>query len=291
MVPPSAASNRPALSLLGPREGALHVPEEFALQQPFRQGRAVDGDKRLVAPSAQPMHRVREHLLARAALAEQQHRAVRRRHLANQLHHPPHRRRLPHQLLKHRLLVTVHRRLRPLALLRLVHRQRHVGRRTALRQIEERPVADALHRPLDHRDLEQQDQPRLRILLPHERDEIHVHGVVQIQIQHDHVVALPAHKTQHPRPIVAPLHRVAALLQETADRGAIGRIRARHEHAARAFLRIVAHPYTSESSPLAIVSKRIGARTLARRRPSAARVRQRRDMGIIDMPRAADGAH
>src|SRR5262249_44534800 len=56
------------------RERALHVAEELGLEQGRRERRAVDADERARAAGALVMDGARHELLARAALAEDQHR-------------------------------------------------------------------------------------------------------------------------------------------------------------------------------------------------------------------------
>ena len=51
-----------------PREGAPLVAEQLGLEEPFRDGRGVDGDERPVLSEAEAVDGMREHLLARAAL-------------------------------------------------------------------------------------------------------------------------------------------------------------------------------------------------------------------------------
>src|SRR5262245_43964853 len=58
----------------GAGEGALDVPEQLALQEPGRQGGAVDLDEGLARPGAVLVQGPGQQLLARAALAAQQHR-------------------------------------------------------------------------------------------------------------------------------------------------------------------------------------------------------------------------
>ncbi len=61
------------------REGALGVAEELAREELLSEGGAVHGDEGSIAPGALQMHGAREHALARAALAPEQHRHVRLR--------------------------------------------------------------------------------------------------------------------------------------------------------------------------------------------------------------------
>src|SRR5882672_1761847 len=67
--------------LVRARECALFVAEELALEQRFRNCRAVDGDERTARASGQAMQRPRQDLLAGAALAEQQRGRIGRRDL------------------------------------------------------------------------------------------------------------------------------------------------------------------------------------------------------------------
>ena len=64
---------------LGAGERAPHVAEEVGQQQALRHRGAVDGDERRAATAAAAVDLARRELLASAALAEDQHRQVRRR--------------------------------------------------------------------------------------------------------------------------------------------------------------------------------------------------------------------
>src|SRR5205823_5193133 len=72
------------------RERALRMAEELTGQELLRQGGAVDGDERAVAPLALEMHRARQHALAGAARAAEEHRNVRLRGAADDLHDRAH---------------------------------------------------------------------------------------------------------------------------------------------------------------------------------------------------------
>src|SRR5690606_5335175 len=63
------------------RERALHVAEQFALDEFRGDRRAVDLDERLVAARRQPVDGSRDELLAGAVLARDQDARVRRRNL------------------------------------------------------------------------------------------------------------------------------------------------------------------------------------------------------------------
>ena len=60
-------------------EGAPLMPEQLALQQVLRDRAAVDRDERPSRARPQLVQRLRQHLLAGAALADQQHRDIGRR--------------------------------------------------------------------------------------------------------------------------------------------------------------------------------------------------------------------
>ena len=66
---PSGKLELPLLSLMGTRERALLIAKEFRLDQGVRYRAAVDGDKRLLASSAQLMDGPGDELLASAGLA------------------------------------------------------------------------------------------------------------------------------------------------------------------------------------------------------------------------------
>ena len=84
-MPPSASSNLPRRSVDRVGEGAPHVAEQLALEQRLGQRRAVHPDERSVATGAREVDLLGEQLLARAALAQQQHRRVGRGRLAGDL--------------------------------------------------------------------------------------------------------------------------------------------------------------------------------------------------------------
>ena len=63
----------------GAGEGAALVAEQLGFEEAFRDGGAVHGDQGAALARAPAMNRLRQQLLARAALALDQHREVRRR--------------------------------------------------------------------------------------------------------------------------------------------------------------------------------------------------------------------
>jgi hypothetical protein len=76
----------PALPRLGGAgEGAGFVPEQLRLDQRLGQGRAIESDERAVPAARQMVQALGDQLLAGAALADHQHRAVERRGAAGAL--------------------------------------------------------------------------------------------------------------------------------------------------------------------------------------------------------------
>ena len=64
-------------ALAGAGKGSLHIAEELALQQVFRQGRAVDGHKGAVFPAAAVVDALGKELLSRSGLAHDDHVGIR----------------------------------------------------------------------------------------------------------------------------------------------------------------------------------------------------------------------
>lgn len=79
-----------ALSI-GAGEGALLVAEQLAFQQRFGNGGAIDGEKMPMRAFAVMVNSASHQFLARAALAQNQHRDILRRDAANALVHLLHR--------------------------------------------------------------------------------------------------------------------------------------------------------------------------------------------------------
>src|SRR5262249_13663346 len=71
----------------GPREGALFVAEEFALQQARRDGAAVERDEGVGAPRAEGVQGAGQELLASAGLTLEEHSGIGRRHEFELLEH------------------------------------------------------------------------------------------------------------------------------------------------------------------------------------------------------------
>src|SRR6185503_15096571 len=84
----------------GPGEGAPLVPEEFRLEERLGERAAIDRDERRLGPPARDVDRLREHLLAGAALAQEKDAGVGRRHALGQGERVLHRAALPHDRLE-----------------------------------------------------------------------------------------------------------------------------------------------------------------------------------------------
>ena len=76
-MPPSASANLPLLARRGAGERAAHVAEQLGFEQRLGHGGAVHLDERHVALRAAIVDRARDHLLAGAGLARDEHRAPR----------------------------------------------------------------------------------------------------------------------------------------------------------------------------------------------------------------------
>ena len=88
-VPPSACSNLPLRAAIGAAEGALLVAEQLAFQQALRQRRAVQRDEGAARAPAEGVDVARQHLLAGAALAGDEHAGLRRGRAAPPAPAPP----------------------------------------------------------------------------------------------------------------------------------------------------------------------------------------------------------
>ena len=75
----------------GPGERAFLMTEQLALQQVRRDGAAIDRHEGVAGAARQLMHMARDHLLAGAGLAQDEHVGVERRHLLDEPVNGPHR--------------------------------------------------------------------------------------------------------------------------------------------------------------------------------------------------------
>src|SRR5205823_13177461 len=74
----------------GTGKSSLHMPEELAFEELGGNGRAIDRDERFPAACAVLMQRARDHFLAGARLAGDQHSGIGARGQADQLLHLTH---------------------------------------------------------------------------------------------------------------------------------------------------------------------------------------------------------
>jgi hypothetical protein len=135
------------------RERALHVAEQLALEQVLGQGRARDGHERLARAFAPRVQRAREHVLARSALAEQQHRDVGLGGAPRRVERVLHR--LGRRLEQRRVAECAAQRAvvaaQPRDLERALHEQAHLVERERLHEVVERALAHRLDRARDRR--------------------------------------------------------------------------------------------------------------------------------------------
>jgi len=80
-----------AAHLVGAREGALLVPEEFAFEDALREGGAVEADERPRASGGVVVYRAGDEFLSRAAFALYEHRGVRSGYLREHVEYALHR--------------------------------------------------------------------------------------------------------------------------------------------------------------------------------------------------------
>ena len=93
-MPPRASSKRPTRGADGAGEGAALVAEELALDEGRREGGAVDVHEGPARAGRCGVELARGEPLPGARLAEEEHRALRRRHAGDLTAHAGHRLRL-----------------------------------------------------------------------------------------------------------------------------------------------------------------------------------------------------
>ena len=99
-MPRLASSKRPIRCADGAGEGPLLVPEQLALEQPGRNGGAIQFHERAFAARAQLVDRARHELLARSGFAGDEHRGIGRRHRLDFAQHAGERAASPDDLLE-----------------------------------------------------------------------------------------------------------------------------------------------------------------------------------------------
>ncbi len=176
-VPRCARSKAPSTRFTAPGERPPLVAEERALHQSLRERGAVELDEGPVAAVALVVDRPREQLLARAALALQQHRGAGGRRHRHRLQDAAQRRALAddlplvaelHHLAAQRLVLAA----QPHELQRLVHRQPQLLGAHRLGDVVDRPGLDRRHRVLDARVAGEHDQRDVVPLALQQRQEL-----------------------------------------------------------------------------------------------------------------------
>ena len=204
------------------RECALLMPEQGALDQPFRQCCAIQLNERLVAAVALVVQRAGEQLLARTRLALQQHRRARRRRHGNRLHQPPHHLAvaddLPlvpelHHLAAQRIVLATEAH----QLQRLLHRQLQLLRTHWLRDVVHCAGLDACHRMLDRRVTGQHDQRHVVSFATQQRQELQA-GQTRHPVVGNHQVDVAAGQhLQRLGHVASADRRVSGLLQRVFE--------------------------------------------------------------------------
>ena len=147
-------AKRPRRARSAPVKAPRGVAEELALEQGLGDRRAVDRDEGLVAPRRLRVDGARDHLLAGAALAEQQHRGLELRRALDDLEHlrscparPPRSaaRRTARSTSRWSSAVAAPQ---PLALPGLAEREQHLGRLEGLCEVVVRAAPHRLDREL-----------------------------------------------------------------------------------------------------------------------------------------------
>jgi hypothetical protein len=222
-------------------EGALHalhrageapllVPEQRALDEPLGERGAVELHERPVAPVGVLVHGAREQLLARAALALQEHRGPRRRRGLHRLEDAPDGGRVADDLplRAHRAHLAAQRLVlapQPHVLERLLHRQLELLRPHGLGDVVDRAGLDGRDRVLDRRVPGEHDHRHVVPLALQHREELEPrdpgHAVVRDHQLHRralHQVQRLAHVARRQRLVSGAAERV---LEDQRDRGVV----------------------------------------------------------------------
>ena len=198
------------------------MAEQLALQQGFRQRRAMHLDQRLLGAGRQAMDRIGHHLLAGTAFARYQHRGAAGRHLLDHLEHPVHGGAVAQQAAGRLLALqlaaqgavgqgelpfgqgALYQQGQPLQIDRLL--QEVVG-----------TVAHRLHRDLHRRVPGEDDHPHRRMALDDLLEKLVPGQARHAQIGDDQVDLLGGQHAQRLCPVRRRGHRVAVQLQRPAQ--------------------------------------------------------------------------
>ena len=214
----------PPLALAdGAGERPLLVAEQLALQQRLGQRRAVHRDERVATPGRRVVDRPRHQLLARAGLAEDQHRADRLRHVADQLEDVVHPRALAQDGVERELLVQLLAQLRHLVLQRplaqgALDHQPEVLQVDRLGEEVDGPQPHRLHGLLDGAEARGDDHVGRQPALLHLLEQLQAVDPRHLQVGDDHAVGALGQRLQRVAAVGRGIHREAGVgLEEHLD--------------------------------------------------------------------------
>ncbi len=172
----------------GARERAALVPEQLALEQGLGQRSTVDGHERAPCARALLVNRARHELLARAALTQDEHGRVGRRHVRYRIVHLAHRARIADEAAEalgsvQALLQIMISCEQPMVLDRTPqHRRECIARVDRLDQVVISSGANGRHRRLYVGVSGEYDHADLRPALAHVHQEVHPRHAGHVQV-------------------------------------------------------------------------------------------------------------
>ena len=174
-----------------PGEGSLDVPEQLALQQPFRDRRDVDRDEAALRARAEPVERARHQLLSRSAFPLDHDARAPGRDARHHLVHLEHALRAAGDVLEALGDAGVLLRLDRLRLALLLHRaaqhRAHHLERGRLGKVVVGAGADRLHGGVDRRVAGDHDDRNLRRLVQHVAQQVEAVLATEVQVREDDV--------------------------------------------------------------------------------------------------------
>ena len=186
---------------IGARERAFLVAEELGLEQALGHRRAVHRQEPPPAPGARPVDRLRDELLAGAALPQQQHRGVALGHRADLAHGLLHDPRAPQDAVQP--LLPLDLRAQPLVLAtqpmvveRAPHGHGDLGQLEGLRQVVIRALTHGLDRGFQRAERGHQDDARRGPAPPGGGEHLEPADLIHHQIGDDHVEFLGGERIQ-----------------------------------------------------------------------------------------------
>ena len=208
---------------VGSREGALHVSEHLAFEQVLGEGGAVDRHPGLVGARGVLVDGLRDHLLARAGLAVDQHGGGGGGDLLDHVAHLRHERRRADEVLEAvlRRRVDVHRERHGLVLLHLLLGAREAGEDVVdlerLREVVEHALLHRLDRRLHGGVGGEQDHGHGRMELVHLLEERHAVHRRHAQVGDHDVNATRTHDVERGVSIARGLDLVLVRFQQTLE--------------------------------------------------------------------------